>query len=129
MMMYTFNVILHVLNILYKCTLNWLVNKWPVDCSNHFDDANHMLLKCWFVNFIVIRLNIYYLFLYFKTNFDVIVFQTVVNRSKNVIIVKNLPADTTELEIKNVFSKYGLINRVVLPPSGVTGNLYLHIFW
>ncbi|XP_001949363.1 probable RNA-binding protein 19 isoform X1 [Acyrthosiphon pisum] len=47
--------------------------------------------------------------------------QTVINRSKNVILVKNLPADTTELELKDIFSKYGLVNRVVLPPSGVTG--------
>ncbi|XP_050436168.1 probable RNA-binding protein 19 [Adelges cooleyi] len=47
--------------------------------------------------------------------------QTVINRSKNVIIVKNLPANTTELEIKNLFSKFGLVNRVVLPPSGITG--------
>jgi len=38
-----------------------------------------------------------------------------------VILVKNLPANTTELEIKDIFSKYGLINKVVLPPSGVTG--------
>lgn len=47
--------------------------------------------------------------------------QTVINRSKNVILVKNLPAGTTELELKDIFSKYGLVNRVVLPPSGVTG--------
>lgn len=48
--------------------------------------------------------------------------QTVINRSKNVILVKNLPDDTTELEIKDLFSKHGLISRVVMPPSGVTGN-------
>ncbi|KAL5233247.1 hypothetical protein ACI65C_000657 [Semiaphis heraclei] len=47
--------------------------------------------------------------------------QTVINRSKNVILVKNLPADTTELELKDIFSKYGLVSRVVLPPTGVTG--------
>lgn len=41
-----------------------------------------------------------------------------------MILVKNLPANTTELEIKDLFSKYGLISRVVLPPSGVTGNFY-----
>ncbi|XP_050534142.1 probable RNA-binding protein 19 [Daktulosphaira vitifoliae] len=47
--------------------------------------------------------------------------QTIVNRSKNIILVKNLPANTTELEIKDLFSKYGLVQKVVLPPSGVTG--------
>jgi len=52
----------------------------------------------------------------------------VINRSKNVILVKNLPAGTTELELKDIFSKYGLVNRVVLPPSGVTGNLSFKIY-
>lgn len=53
----------------------------------------------------------------------------IINRSKNVILVKNLPANTTELEIKNIFSKYGLVSRVVLPPSGVTGNFILYILY
>lgn len=45
-----------------------------------------------------------------------------------MILVKNLPANTTELEVKDIFSKFGLVNKVVLPPSGVTGNLYLYIY-
>lgn len=43
-----------------------------------------------------------------------------------MILVKNLPANTTELEIKDIFSKYGLVSRVILPPSGVTGNFVLN---
>lgn len=43
-----------------------------------------------------------------------------------MILVKNLPANTTELEIKDIFSKYGLVSRVILPPSGVTGNFHLN---
>lgn len=45
-----------------------------------------------------------------------------------MILAKNLPANTTELEIKDIFSKYGLVSRVVLPPSGVTGNFNLNTF-
>lgn len=41
-------------------------------------------------------------------------------RSKTAILVKNLPADTTILDIQSLFSKFGLLGRVVLPPSGIT---------
>uniref|UniRef100_A0A0K8SNM8 RRM domain-containing protein n=1 Tax=Lygus hesperus TaxID=30085 RepID=A0A0K8SNM8_LYGHE len=41
-------------------------------------------------------------------------------RSKNVILVKNLPAKTTEPEIKELFAKFGVLGRVILPPSGIT---------
>lgn len=41
-------------------------------------------------------------------------------RSKNVILVKNLPAATKPSEICKVFSNYGTLGRVVLPPSGIT---------
>lgn len=41
-------------------------------------------------------------------------------RSKNVILVKNLPAETKESEIMQLFSKFGLVNRVILPPYGVS---------
>lgn len=41
-------------------------------------------------------------------------------RSKTVILVKNLPADTKPEEIREMFEKFGLILRVVLPPNGVT---------
>ncbi|BES97847.1 RNA recognition motif. (a.k.a. RRM, RBD, or RNP domain) [Nesidiocoris tenuis] len=46
--------------------------------------------------------------------------QVVKVRSKNVILVKNLPAKTTALEIREKFAKFGVLNRVILPPSGVT---------
>ncbi|XP_015191541.1 PREDICTED: probable RNA-binding protein 19 [Polistes dominula] len=41
-------------------------------------------------------------------------------RSKNVILVKNLPAGTESKEIYNMFSKHGELGRVVMPPSGIT---------
>lgn len=37
-----------------------------------------------------------------------------------MILVKNLPASTKPSEICNVFSTYGTLGRVVLPPSGIT---------
>lgn len=45
-------------------------------------------------------------------------------RSKTVILVKNLPSKTEAKEIRKVFEKFGLIGRLILPPSGITGNLY-----
>ncbi|CAL8130979.1 unnamed protein product [Orchesella dallaii] len=42
-------------------------------------------------------------------------------RSKTVILVKNLPANTSANDLKQLFLKHGVINRIILPPSGVTG--------
>lgn len=42
------------------------------------------------------------------------------NRSKTIILVKNLPADTTVKELQPLFAKFGILGRIVLPPSGVT---------
>ncbi|CAG5132481.1 unnamed protein product [Candidula unifasciata] len=41
-------------------------------------------------------------------------------RSKTVILVKNLPAGVVLDELKEVFSKHGSVNRVLMPPSGIT---------
>lgn len=41
-------------------------------------------------------------------------------RSKTAILVKNLPANTMLSEIQPLFAKFGLLGRVVLPPSGIT---------
>lgn len=41
-------------------------------------------------------------------------------RSKTVILVKNLPANTQSVEINELFCKFGTVTRVVLPPSGIT---------
>nr|XP_050028787.1 probable RNA-binding protein 19 [Dermacentor andersoni] len=41
-------------------------------------------------------------------------------RSKTVILVKNLPAKTPPKDLHNVFGKFGILTRVVLPPWGVT---------
>ncbi|XP_063911089.1 probable RNA-binding protein 19 [Zophobas morio] len=46
---------------------------------------------------------------------------TVTKRSKTVIIVKNLPNKTEGKELRQLFEKYGLIGRIILPPSGITG--------
>ena len=36
------------------------------------------------------------------------------------MLVKNLPARTKTEELQEVFSKYGTLGRVLMPPSGVT---------
>ncbi|XP_025831297.1 probable RNA-binding protein 19 [Agrilus planipennis] len=41
-------------------------------------------------------------------------------RSKNIIIVKNLPHGTSAEELREVFEKHGILGRVILPPSGIT---------
>ena len=46
--------------------------------------------------------------------------QTKTQRSKTVILVKNLPFGTTEAELHKLFSPFGGLNRVVLPPSGIS---------
>uniref|UniRef100_T1HN71 RRM domain-containing protein n=1 Tax=Rhodnius prolixus TaxID=13249 RepID=T1HN71_RHOPR len=47
--------------------------------------------------------------------------QEVKKRSKTVMLVKNLPANTTIPEIRELFAKYGELGRVLLPPNGITG--------
>ncbi|XP_065353915.1 probable RNA-binding protein 19 [Cloeon dipterum] len=42
------------------------------------------------------------------------------SRSKNTILAKNLPAETTAEELREMFGKHGELGRLVLPPSGVT---------
>lgn len=37
-----------------------------------------------------------------------------------MILVKNLPAKTDVSEIEQVFSPFGTLGRVLLPPSGIT---------
>ncbi|KFP19343.1 putative RNA-binding protein 19, partial [Egretta garzetta] len=41
-------------------------------------------------------------------------------RSKTVILVKNLPASTSGAELEEVFGKYGSLGRVLLPEGGIT---------
>jgi len=41
-------------------------------------------------------------------------------RSKTVIIAKNLPANTSGQEIRDMFCKFGVLGRVVMPPGGIT---------
>ncbi|NXC45269.1 RBM19 protein, partial [Penelope pileata] len=41
-------------------------------------------------------------------------------RSKNVILVKNLPASTSPAELEAIFGKYGSLGRVLLPAGGIT---------
>ncbi|XP_054719338.1 probable RNA-binding protein 19 [Uloborus diversus] len=45
--------------------------------------------------------------------------QAAAERSKNIIVVKHLPAKTSAEEMKELFSKYGTVARVILPPSGM----------
>lgn len=46
--------------------------------------------------------------------------QAAAPRSKTVLLVKNLPANTDPEDLRAVFSKHGSLGRVILPPSGVT---------
>ncbi|XP_063705802.1 probable RNA-binding protein 19 [Culicoides brevitarsis] len=41
-------------------------------------------------------------------------------RSKTVLLAKNLPASTSEGDLKPMFAKFGPLGRFVFPPSGVT---------
>ena len=41
-------------------------------------------------------------------------------RSKNVILAKNLPFGTTAEELKHLFSEFGSLSRVILPPAGIS---------
>ncbi|NXW49591.1 RBM19 protein, partial [Nyctiprogne leucopyga] len=41
-------------------------------------------------------------------------------RSKTVILVKNLPANTSAAELEGVFGKHGSLGRVLLPEGGIT---------
>ena len=41
-------------------------------------------------------------------------------RSKSIIIAKNLPANTAPTEIRDLFAKFGVLGRVLLPPGGIT---------
>ena len=43
-------------------------------------------------------------------------------RSKTVILAKNLPAHTDPAQLREMFGRHGELGRVVLPPSGVTGQ-------
>lgn len=46
--------------------------------------------------------------------------QAAAPRSKTVLLVKNLPANTDPEDLREVFSKHGALGRVLMPPSGVT---------
>ncbi|XP_065663614.1 probable RNA-binding protein 19 isoform X2 [Hydra vulgaris] len=41
-------------------------------------------------------------------------------RSKTVILVKNLPPQTLTSELREIFSKYGDLGRLLMPPFGIT---------
>nr|CAC42098.1 RBD protein [Chironomus tentans] len=43
-----------------------------------------------------------------------------VKRSKTIILVKNLPANTDVEEMKSKFEQFGVLDKVVLPPNSVT---------
>lgn len=41
-------------------------------------------------------------------------------RSKTVILVKNLPAGTSATELEEIFGQHGGLGRVLLPEGGIT---------
>ena len=44
----------------------------------------------------------------------------VTKRSKNVILVKNLPFGTSTKELTELFGPFGSLSRVILPPAGIS---------
>ncbi|XP_043835763.1 probable RNA-binding protein 19 isoform X2 [Dromiciops gliroides] len=46
--------------------------------------------------------------------------QAAAERSKSVILVKNLPMGTRASELQEIFSRYGSLGRVLLPEGGIT---------
>jgi len=46
-------------------------------------------------------------------------------RSKNVILVKNLPFNTAETEVREMFEKFGVVKRCVMPEYGIGGLVEL----
>lgn len=54
-------------------------------------------------------------------------FQPSNKRSKTVILVKNLPAATPAREIRQLFARHGELGRIVMPPSGITGMIFICI--
>lgn len=43
------------------------------------------------------------------------------SRSNTTILAKNLPSGTEVSELTERFGKFGLLGKIVLPPSGITG--------
>lgn len=41
------------------------------------------------------------------------------------MLVKNLPSKTSAAELSELFKKHGEVNRIILPPSGITGMYQL----
>ena len=48
------------------------------------------------------------------------IFKVNAKRSGEVILVKNLPHGTKPVELRNIFGKFGDLEKVLLPPSGIT---------
>lgn len=46
--------------------------------------------------------------------------QAAAERSKTVILAKNLPAGTLAAELQEIFSRFGSLGRVLLPEGGIT---------
>ena len=46
--------------------------------------------------------------------------QAAAERSKTVILAKNLPAGTQAAELQETFGRFGSLGRVLLPEGGVT---------
>lgn len=76
----------------------------------YLDAFNDVIISVCFI----FRFNKYFNFLYIQSSGK---------RSKTIILVKNLPAETEPREIRELFEKHGVLNRVIFPPSGITGML------
>ena len=79
-----------------------------------FCDAQRVYLLLWYVNLLP-------LFKSLETSHVLhFLLQAAAQRSKTVLIVKHLPAETKAEELQELFEKHGVVSQVLVPPSGLT---------
>lgn len=62
----------------------------------------------------------YYFITYYTYITYIFYFQANCARSKNIILVKNLPTGTQSFEMEEIFKPYGDLGLVLMPPFGIT---------
>lgn len=50
------------------------------------------------------------------------------NRSKHILLVKNLPFASTEKELAQMFGKFGSLDKIVLPPTKTLALVFFFLF-
>ena len=52
-----------------------------------------------------------------------------VKRSNHVLLVKNLPYGSSENELAKMFSKFGSLDKIILPPTKTLALVCIHVFF